>query len=137
MKIITKRQPWAHLIVNGSKNAENRTWPTSYRGPALIHASLNINRKACLANRIDPATLPRGGVVGIAEITDCVEQHSSRWFGGPYGFVLRKRRAEGSARSSGRSNRTTEAHKSARASRLTEKYRATTLLLRARYLEAM
>jgi hypothetical protein len=55
MKIITIRQPWAHLIVNGSKNIENRTWPTSYRGPVLIHASLNINRKACLANRIDPA----------------------------------------------------------------------------------
>ena len=25
MKIITIRQPWAHLIVNGSKNIENRT----------------------------------------------------------------------------------------------------------------
>jgi hypothetical protein len=23
-------QPWAHLIVNGSKNIENRDWPTSY-----------------------------------------------------------------------------------------------------------
>jgi hypothetical protein len=92
MKIITIRQPWAHLIVNGGKSIENRTWATSYRGPVLIHASLNVNRALCLKHRLDPDTLPRGGVVGIAEIADCVNKHSSRWFLGPYGFVLRKRR---------------------------------------------
>jgi ASCH domain len=92
VKIITIRQPWAHLIVNGSKNIENRTWATSYRGPVLIHASLNVNRVLCLKYRIDPDTLQRGGVVGIAEIADCVIKHRSRWFFGPYGFVLRKRR---------------------------------------------
>jgi hypothetical protein len=31
-------------------------------------------------------------VVGIAEIADCVTRHSSKWFEGPFGFVLRKRR---------------------------------------------
>jgi hypothetical protein len=30
MKIVTIRQPWAHLIVNCSKNIESRTWSTSY-----------------------------------------------------------------------------------------------------------
>jgi hypothetical protein len=92
MKIITVRQPWAYLIVQGSKNIENRTWATSYRGPVLIHASLNVNRAACRKHGLDPATLPRGGVVGIAEIADCVTKHRSKWFGGPIGFVLRKRR---------------------------------------------
>ena len=92
MKIITIRQPWAHLIVSGSKNIENRTWPTSYRGPVLIHASLNPNRALCLQRRIDPDTLRRGGVIGIAEISDCVTMHRSLWFNGPYGFVLRRRR---------------------------------------------
>ena len=91
MKIITIRQPCAHLIVNGSKNIENRNWATSYRGPILIHASLNVNRALCLKHRLDPDTLPRGGVVGIAEIADCVNKHSSRWFLGRYGFLLRKR----------------------------------------------
>jgi hypothetical protein len=39
MKIISIRQPWASLIVSGIKDIENRTWPTRYRGPVLIHAS--------------------------------------------------------------------------------------------------
>jgi len=92
MKIITIRQPWADLIVNGPKNIENRTWATAYRGPVFIHASLNVNRALCLKYRRDPDILQRGGIVGIAEITDCVTKHRSRWFIGPYGFVLRKRR---------------------------------------------
>lgn len=67
MKIITIRQPSAHLIVNASKN-KNRTWPTSFRGPALIHASLNVNRALCLKRRLDTDALPKGGGVGIAEL---------------------------------------------------------------------
>ena len=30
-----------------------------------------------------------GGIVGSAEITECVTQHNNRWFFGPYGFVLK------------------------------------------------
>ncbi len=75
MKIITIRQPWADLIVNGSKNIENRSWPTSYRGPVLIHASLNVNRALCQKYRRNPNMIPRGGIVGIVEITDCVTKH--------------------------------------------------------------
>jgi hypothetical protein len=92
MKILSIRQPWAYLITQGSKNIENRSWPTEYRGPVLIHASLNINRKACATHGLDPEVLKTGGVVGIADIVDCVRQHRSRWFEGPYGFVLRNRR---------------------------------------------
>jgi hypothetical protein len=33
--------------------------------------------------------MPRGGVVGMARIVDCVESMESRWFFGKYGFVLR------------------------------------------------
>ncbi len=33
--------------------------------------------------------LPRGGVVGLARIVDCVTEMDSRWFFGRYGFVLR------------------------------------------------
>jgi hypothetical protein len=92
VKIITIRQPWAYLITKGSKNIENRTWQTQYRGPVLIHASLNIDRVLCRKHRLKPDSLEQGGVVGIAEITDCVSRHSSRWFLGPYGLVLKNRR---------------------------------------------
>src|SRR5262245_25052224 len=74
------------------KDIENRSWPTSYRGPVLIHASLNIEKTECRKRGLDPAALKTGGVVGMADIADCVSKHRSRWFGGPYGFVLKKRR---------------------------------------------
>ncbi len=75
MKILSIRQPWAYLITRGSKNIENRSWPTNYRGSLLIHASLNINRAACRKHRLDPNELETGGVVGMAEIVDCVTNH--------------------------------------------------------------
>jgi hypothetical protein len=31
-------------------------------------------------------------VVGIADIVDCVTSHPSKWYVGPYGYVLRRRR---------------------------------------------
>jgi hypothetical protein len=92
LKILSIRQPWAYLITRGSKNIENRVWPTKYRGPFLIHASLTINREACREHKLFPDQLETGGVVGIAEIVDCVTEHPSCWFEGPYGFVLRHRR---------------------------------------------
>ena len=93
MKILSIRQPLAYLITQGSKNIENRSWRTNYRGPFLVHASLNIDRRACLEHGLDPKKLQTGGVVGIADIVDCVQKHKSRWFLGPYGFVLRNRSA--------------------------------------------
>ena len=46
MKILSIRQPWAHLITQGSKDIENRSWPTKYRGAFLVHASLTVDKKA-------------------------------------------------------------------------------------------
>lgn len=92
MKIITIKQPWAYLIVSGTKDIENRDWPTKYRGPVLIHAGLALNSSACIDQGLDPHDLERGGVIGIAELVDCVTSHRSKWFTGKYGFVLRKRR---------------------------------------------
>ncbi|MGE0753117.1 MAG: ASCH domain-containing protein [Variibacter sp.] len=93
MKIITVRQPWAHLIVSGSKNIENRTRPTKYRGPVLIHAAKARNADVCQEEGFHPDELERGCVIGIANIIDCVTSHRSRWFSGKYGYVLRNRRA--------------------------------------------
>jgi hypothetical protein len=93
VKILSIRQPWAYLITQGSKDIENRSWPTKYRGPFLVHASLNIDKKDCLDHGLDRADLQIGGVVGMAEIVDCVQKHRSKWFTGPCGFVLRNRKA--------------------------------------------
>ncbi len=80
------------------KDVENRKWPTSYRGPILIHsgASRSDMRRPDLARYAArmPTNEPAfAGIVGYAEITDCVTASDSPWFFGPYGFVLAHARA--------------------------------------------
>jgi len=98
MKAISIRQPWAWLIVNGYKDIENRTWRTKYRGPVLIHAGQTMFKEDYLmASEIAslagvqiplPDALEKGGIVGIATITGCVDESPSPWFFGPKGFTL-------------------------------------------------
>ncbi|UEM07997.1 ASCH domain-containing protein (plasmid) [Skermanella rosea] len=96
MKALSIQQPWAWLIVNGFKDIENRTWETRYRGPVLIHTGKRLDREAYEdlplyfpdINLPPICELPLGGIVGQATITDCVPSHPSRWFSGPFGFVL-------------------------------------------------
>lgn len=94
------RQPWAWLIVNGFKDVENRTWMTKFRGPVLIHAAKGMTgdeydscQSFCHAinTELDLPIfddLQRGGIVGTATITDCVRLSGSKWFTGPWGFVI-------------------------------------------------
>lgn len=119
MRALSIRQPWAWLIVRPDiidpeqraaavlarvlKDVENRDWRTEYRGPLLIHASMTMTRRyhrqatddICAGFGIQlPAfdDLPRGGVVGVATLADCVERSASPWFEdrpGNFGFVLR------------------------------------------------
>lgn len=95
---ISIRQPWAWAIVHGQKDIENRSWATRFRGPVLIHASKTYDAWATeTIQRLCPTFLGRpdvhlGGIVGVAEIVDCVTAHDSLWFDGPYGFVLRNAR---------------------------------------------
>jgi ASCH domain len=106
MKAISIRQPWAWLVVNGHKDIENRTWATKFRGKVLVHAGVHKVTKAeyeeflerCRAARIkNPPAIDefkRGGIVGSVEIVDCMEKSNSRWYFGPYGFVLKNARVE-------------------------------------------
>jgi len=89
------RQPWAWLICHAGKDIENRSWPTKFRGRFLIHASKGMTRLeyeevwTYSVGSLPPfESLERGGIVGEAEITDCVTRSESAWFFGPYGFVL-------------------------------------------------
>jgi len=105
MKVLSIRQPWAWLILNAGKDIENRTWKTNFRGPFLVHASKGCTKdeyvsavefaREALDNSYRPITMPplkrllRGGIVGSAEIVDCVDNSESKWFVGDYGFTLR------------------------------------------------
>jgi hypothetical protein len=35
-----------------------------------------------------PGEYALGGIVGKATVVDCVRSHPSKWFFGPYGFIL-------------------------------------------------
>ena len=98
MKTLSIRQPWATLIVEGHKDIENRRWSTKFRGPLLIHASLTVDPYFA-QNRdhvhryfgvdVGPRQgLLTGGLVGVVDLVDVVTTSSSRWFEGPYGWVL-------------------------------------------------
>jgi ASCH domain-containing protein len=96
---LSVRQPWAWLIVNGFKEIENRSRRTHHRGPLLIHAGLNL--KGCAENVqlvkrkhgiSVPLELEIGGIVGVVDVIDCVESPKSKWFNGPFGWVLAKPR---------------------------------------------
>ena len=105
MKALSILQPWAWLIVNGHKDIENRTWPTEYRGRFLVHTGKSYSAaehaEYCDIIREDfgielppYAQLPRGAIVGEAELVDCVEHHPSRWKDpDSWGFVLRNAKA--------------------------------------------
>lgn len=93
VKILTIHQPWAHLICAGEKKVENRSWPTSYRGPVLIHAGKS--RKS-LKIELARATMPEeemafGAIVGLVEVVDCVEladAPADRFASGPWCWLL-------------------------------------------------
>lgn len=81
MKALTICQPYASLICNGQKRIENRSWPTNYRGPLLIHAGKNKDWLKTWNVRRDgqlPHPLPMGAVVGLAKLVACYHLPSIR-----------------------------------------------------------
>lgn len=72
MKVLTIREPWASLIVNGYKEYEFRSWKTNYRGKILIHTSSIIDKD--MLDRFKDYNLDyiTGAIIGEAEIADCI-----------------------------------------------------------------
>lgn len=109
-KALSIRQPWAYSVVFLEKDIENRSWPTRFRGEVCIHAAQGMTRaeyedglstvhmvslsRPFAEGTLFPAfdELHRGGIIGVAEIVDCVATSLSPWFFGRYGFVLRNAR---------------------------------------------
>ena len=104
MKALSSRQPWPGLITMGYKPVENRTWHTHYRGRVAIHASQGMTRDDyddCVAflrshpslrHIVDalpaPKDLPRGGIVGKANLVACTRAHESPFYTGEFAHVL-------------------------------------------------
>lgn len=104
------RQPWAWAILHAGKDIENRDWPTRFRGAVCIHAAkgmtaaeydgfirtihqVSLTRPFPIGATVPHrATFLRGGIIGVADIVDCVMRSDSPWFFGRYGFVLQNAR---------------------------------------------
>jgi|PlaIllAssembly_1097288.scaffolds.fasta_scaffold363432_2 hypothetical protein len=92
MKAISLKQPYAWAVIFGGKDIENRTWNTKYRGELAIHAS-----SSALKDYWWPRGTPKplsgdlrsSVIIGVVDLVDVVEKSRSKWFGGPYGFVLK------------------------------------------------
>jgi len=103
MKAITVRQPWASAIIWGGKNVENRSWPTDYRGPLVIHAAKKLSPsfevEFCKSLGIDyaEAAALRGHVLGMVDLVDCVELdhekvRGNKWAKGHWCWILKNPR---------------------------------------------
>ena len=104
-KALSVRQPWPWAMFHAGKDIENRDRRTHFRGDVLIHAGKQFDGGARGADELltewaddrhisrrfhlpPLEDIPRGGIVGIVEIIDCVSASESRWFFGEFGYVL-------------------------------------------------
>ncbi|VVB79536.1 ASCH domain protein [uncultured archaeon] len=98
MKVLSLKQPFAELVVQGKKTIELRKWNTKFRGEFLIHASKVPDKKSM--ERFGFKDLPLGAIVGKAKLVEVKEykseeehrkdrdKHLASDFWGNYGFVL-------------------------------------------------
>ena len=72
MKVLTIREPWASLIVNGYKEYEFRSWKTNYRGKILIHAGLKLETGIIERFKEYNLEYQKGVIIGEADLVDCI-----------------------------------------------------------------
>ena len=74
MKVLTIKQPWATLIMQGDKRFEFRSWQTKYRGDLLIHAGKGIDKEAMKRLfKYLPENIPLGKILGKVKLVDCIK----------------------------------------------------------------
>lgn len=74
MKVLTIKQPWATLIMQGDKRFEFRGWKTKYRGKLLIHAGKGVDKDAVeRLKKYLPQILPSGKILGEVTLVDCIK----------------------------------------------------------------
>lgn len=72
MKVLTIKQPWASLIVEGYKEYEFRSWKTNYRGKILIHAGKSLDKSRLGDFEEYDLNYDFGAIIGEAELVDCI-----------------------------------------------------------------
>jgi len=72
LKVLTIKEPWATLIIDGYKKYEFRSWKTNYRGKILIHAGMSLERDMLERFKDYNLKCTKGAIIGEAEITDCI-----------------------------------------------------------------
>ena len=72
MKVLTVKEPWASLIINGYKEYEFRSWKTNYRGRILIHAGLTLEKDVSKKFKDYNLNYGKGEIIGEATLTDCI-----------------------------------------------------------------
>jgi ASCH domain len=75
MHALSIRQPYASAILRGLKRTEYRSWPTTFRGPLVVHASLTRSSLSDLPDypELRAEDLRFGALLGIVDVVDCVQ----------------------------------------------------------------
>ena len=72
MKVLTIKEPWASLIINGYKKYEFRSWKTNYRGKILIHAGKSLEKDMIPRFSCYNLEYKCGYIIGEAILVDCI-----------------------------------------------------------------
>ncbi len=71
-KVLTIKEPWATLIIEGYKKYEFRSWKTNYRGKILIHAGMSLEKESAKKFKDYNLIYTKGAIIGEAILTDCI-----------------------------------------------------------------
>lgn len=99
MKVLSLKQPFAELILQGKKTIELRKWNTKFRGEFLIHSSKIPDADSM--KKFGFKELPCGFILGRVELVEVKhyenkmehskdkDKHLANSVWGNYGFVLK------------------------------------------------
>ena len=73
MKVLTIKEPWASLIIEGYKKYEFRSWKTNYRGKILIHAGMSCDKDMLVRFKDYNIKCEKGAIIGEANLVDCIK----------------------------------------------------------------
>ena len=82
MKAISVRQPWADLIISGSKTIEIRKLRTKYRGTLLIHAARIRGTHEFVRAKVDVKSIddyPQQAIIGLVTLVDVIPLNEKLW----------------------------------------------------------
>ena len=94
-RILNVREPWAHALIHGDKDLENRPNHLNLTLPAwvLILSSKSKPTKKELEKlrsfgNEPPSVFASQEIIGAIKFVESVTSHSSKWFSGPVAWVV-------------------------------------------------